>query len=98
MILKIIEANFIKEETLLHINPGGLESSERLAKDGVIYFGKQNDEFINDFNFPNDENVGDRQFEIKYDIIKNCYRAKNLFGTGLFFNIDKKLVKLYNYI
>jgi hypothetical protein len=42
MILKIIEANFIKEGTLLHINPGGLESSERLAKDGIIFFGKQN--------------------------------------------------------
>jgi len=42
MILKIIEAHFIKEGTLLHINPGGLESSERLAKDGVVYFGRNN--------------------------------------------------------
>jgi hypothetical protein len=93
MILKIIESNYIKEGTLLHINPGGLESSERLAKDGVIYFGKKNNDYENDFNFPNGEAVGDRQFEIKYDILKDCYKAKNLYGTGLFFNIDKKLVK-----
>ncbi len=50
------------------------------------------DEFLNDFNFPDEEAVGDRQFEIRYDIINNSYKAKNLIGTGLFYNIDKKMV------
>jgi len=40
--LTIIEANFLSEGTILLINPGGLEGSERMAKDGITYFGIKN--------------------------------------------------------
>ncbi len=46
MILKVLEATHLKEGTLLHFNPGGLLSSERMAKDGITYFGKHNDVFL----------------------------------------------------
>jgi hypothetical protein len=40
--LRIFESKFITEGTILTINPGGLEGSERMAKDGVILFGTKN--------------------------------------------------------
>jgi hypothetical protein len=40
--LTVIEANFLSEGTVLHINPGGLEGSERMAKDGIVTFGIKN--------------------------------------------------------
>ncbi len=42
LILTIIEASYITEGTILHINPGGLEGSERMAKDGLVFFGNKN--------------------------------------------------------
>ena len=48
LILKIIEASFLKEGTNLYFNPAGLESSHRpdKDKDGVSYFGKKNNVII----------------------------------------------------
>jgi len=40
--LRIFESKFITEGTILTINPGGLEGSERMAKDGVVLFGTKN--------------------------------------------------------
>ena len=40
--LTIIEATYIPDGTTLHINPGGLEGSERMAKDGLVFFGTKN--------------------------------------------------------
>lgn len=40
--LTVIEANFLSEGTVLHVNPGGLEGSERMAKDGIVTFGIKN--------------------------------------------------------
>jgi hypothetical protein len=40
--ITVIEANFLSEGTVLHVNPGGLEGSERMAKDGVVTFGIKN--------------------------------------------------------
>ena len=40
--LRIFESKFISEGTILTINPGGLEGSERMAKDGVVLFGTKN--------------------------------------------------------
>lgn len=40
--LRIFESKFIAEGTILTINPGGLEGSERMAKDGVVLFGTKN--------------------------------------------------------
>ena len=40
--LKINESEHLKIGSILTINPGGLENSERMSKDGVVYFGKRN--------------------------------------------------------
>ena len=40
--MKIIESEHLKLGSILTINPGGLENSERMSKDGVVYFGKRN--------------------------------------------------------
>jgi hypothetical protein len=42
LLMTIIEAKYLPEGTIIHINPGGLEGSERMAKDGVIIFGSKN--------------------------------------------------------
>lgn len=42
--------------------------------------------------------IGKRHFEIKYDILKDLYRIKNLFGSGLFVKIEKKLLLRNNSI
>lgn len=47
--LTVIEANFLSEGTVLHINPGGLEGSERMAKDGIVTFGIKNVIFLKIF-------------------------------------------------
>lgn len=39
--------------------------------------------------------MGARHFEIKYDVPKDSYRIKNLFGSGLFIKIQKKTVIIY---
>lgn len=40
--LTIFESKYLTEGTVLKINPGGLEGSERMARDGVIIFGTKN--------------------------------------------------------
>ncbi len=40
--MTIIDATYIPDGTTLHINPGGLEGSERMAKDGFVLFGTKN--------------------------------------------------------
>ncbi len=42
--------------------------------------------------------IGKRHFEIKYDILRDSYRIKNLFGSGLFVKIEKKLLLRNNSI
>jgi hypothetical protein len=42
LVLTIIEAIHLPEDTVLNINPGGLEGSERMSKDGLVFFGPQN--------------------------------------------------------
>jgi hypothetical protein len=42
LILTIIEASHLPEGTVLNINPAGLEGSERMAKDGLVFFGLKN--------------------------------------------------------
>jgi hypothetical protein len=92
--LTIFESKCLTEGTALNINPGGLDGSERMSKDGVIIFGTKTDDCVNDFNFPDEEEIiGKRHFEIKYDISKDGYKIKNLFGSGLFIKITKKMVK-----
>lgn len=53
---------------------------------------------MNDFNFPEEDVIGKRHFEIKYDMQRDNYKIKNLFGSGLFVKITKKFVKLSKYI
>jgi hypothetical protein len=40
--LTIFESKIIPEGTVLNINPGGLEGSERMARDGLVLFGTKN--------------------------------------------------------
>ena len=40
--LTIFESKFLTEGTVLNITPGGLEGSERMARDGVVIFGTKN--------------------------------------------------------
>ncbi len=40
--LVIIESQFLPEGTVLNINPGGLQGSERMAQDGLVLFGLKN--------------------------------------------------------
>ena len=42
MSLTIFESKCLTEGTILKINPGGLEGSERMARDGLIIFGTKN--------------------------------------------------------
>lgn len=42
LVLTVIEAKHLTEGTILRINPGGLEGSERMGKDGIITFGTKN--------------------------------------------------------
>jgi hypothetical protein len=52
---------------------------------------------VNDFNFPEEEGngIGKRHFEIKYDMSKDLYKIKNLFGSGLFIKLSKKTVRQF---
>jgi len=69
-----------------------------MAKDGIVSFGTKNDDNINDFNFPDEDIIGKRHFEIKYDIAKDNYKIKNLYGSGLFIKINKKTLLRNNSI
>lgn len=41
--LKITESKFLNEGLNIDINPGGIVGgSERMARDGIVYFGKKN--------------------------------------------------------
>ena len=42
LFLKIIDSEHVNIGKIIKINPGGLENSERNAKDGKVYFGKLN--------------------------------------------------------
>lgn len=47
LVLTIFESKYISEGTVLNITPGGLEGSERMARDGVVIFGTKNVKFFN---------------------------------------------------
>ncbi len=40
LFLKVIESENVLVGLILTINPGGLEGSNRKARDGVVFFGK----------------------------------------------------------
>jgi len=87
LILKVIDAKYLNRNTKLLITPSSV--NKRQFNDGdSFYFGKNDEE--NAFNFPLEENIGDRQFQIKYDlnlktyVISDCRR-----GTGLFVKTDR---------
>ena len=91
--LTIFESKFLQEGLVLHINPGGLISSERQEQDGITYFGNNNRDKQNDFNFPEDDsNIAKRHFQIKYDISSDEYKVKNISGTGLYIRIQNKRI------
>lgn len=72
-----------------------------MAKDGVVLFGnkskisditaksKISETFLipNDFNFPDEELLGEKHFQIKFDLDNDKYWIKDLFGSGLFIKL-----------
>ena len=92
LVLTVIEAKHLEVGTQLIINAGGLEGSERCCKDGVVLFGnRSNSKLDNDFNFPDEENVGNKHFEIRYFEDSDNYCAKDLYGTGLFIKVNQPI-------
>ena len=97
--LKIIESQSIKQNEILTINPGGLINSNRNAMDGITYFGMNNTDYINDYNFPDNEtNIGKRHFEIVYDLNMNEYKIKSLLNNVLYIKITIKTILKNNCI
>jgi hypothetical protein len=101
LVLKVLETKFLDPNLKIVINAGGLEGSERMAKDGVVLFGnkskisditaksKISETFLipNDFNFPDEELLGEKHFQIKFDLDNDKYWIKDLFGSGLFIKL-----------
>ena len=115
LLLTIVEAKYLQINTQFIINAGGLEGSERLAKDGLTIFGNKNSNnhnftnnnftilnttnnfnSSNDFNFPDEETVGEKAFEIKYTEKENKYSIANLYGSGLFIKVNQPIVLKHN--
>ena len=97
--LKIIESQSIKQNEILTINPGGLINSNRNAMDGITYFGMNNTDYINDYNFPDNEtNIGKRHFEIVYDLNMNEYKIKSILNNVLYIKIIIKTILKNNCI
>ena len=65
LILTVIEAKNLEIGSSLVVTPYGVNSLTNKFSDSIV-FGK--DDYLNDFNFPQDENVSLKQFEINYDI------------------------------
>ncbi len=67
--------------------------------DGITYFGMNNTDYINDYNFPDNEtNIGKRHFEIVYDINMNEYKIKSLLNNVLYIKITIKTILKNNCI
>ena len=97
--LKVLESQYIKQNEILTINPGGLINSNRNAMDGITYFGMNNTDYINDYNFPDNEtNIGKRHFEIVYDLNMNEYKIKSLLNNVLYIKITIKTILKNNCI
>ena len=97
--LKVIESQFINPDEILTINPGGLINSNRNAFDGITYFGMNNEDYINDYNFPDNEtSIGKRHFEIIYDLNIDEYKIKSLLNNGLYIKITVKTILKNNSI
>ena len=97
--LKVLESQYIKQNEILTINPGGLINSNRNAMDGITYFGMNNTDYINDYNFPeNETNIGKRHFEIVYDLNMNEYKIKSLLNNVLYIKITIKTILKNNCI
>jgi hypothetical protein len=96
LVLTVIEAKYLEIGTQLIINAGGLEGSERCCKDGVALFGNRSfNKLENDFNFPDEEKIGNKHFEIRYFEDSDNYCVKDLYGTGLFIKVTQP-IKLKN--
>ena len=103
--MTVLEAKHILRGTKIKITPYSVNNNKYNLGDRII-FGKEDE--TNAYNFPKDENVGNKQFEINYDLsinksnnIKdsNNYNIKDyLKGTGIFIKIDKKQVLDQDYI
>lgn len=52
----------------------------------------------NDFNFPEEEKIGEKVFEIKYFISDDKYKIKNLYGSGLFLKVKQTVLLTNNTI
>ena len=62
--LSVIEAKNLEIGAVITVTPFGVNNKKNMSGQGMV-FGKEYPN--NAFNFPNEENVGIKQFEINYD-------------------------------
>jgi hypothetical protein len=66
--LSVVEAKNMEIGSIITVSPYGVNNKKIINGHGMI-FGKENP--TNSYNFPCEENVGVKQFEINYDFSKN---------------------------
>ena len=101
--MTIIEGTTLQKETVLKINPTGLENSLRNKQDGLTFLGsleKEGEEYSNDFIIPDSEpGVGKHHLVIRYNPLSRSYCLKDLGeGTGTFVRLDNPLMLKNGYI
>jgi len=62
-ILTIIEGKFLEKGYSIVISPDSVNGKKKIPG-GKLIFGKNSNNNI--YNFPNEENVGNHQFEVSY--------------------------------
>jgi len=87
---KVIDGKYLEVSTTIKITPYEINDKTPF-QEGKYYFGK--DPNSNDYVFPQEENVGHRQFEVRFDKNTGLYYIKDIReGTGSFIKIHKKQV------
>jgi len=96
LILKVLEGKCLNRGDKIKIESGKVNDVLPLNPDRFV-FGKAKEQC--DYIFPAEENVGELQFELKYDKTIGEYCIKDLKnGTGSFIKINKKQMLDHDYI
>jgi len=91
LLFTVVDSKYLLPSTKIIITPSSLNKKTFNVGDRMI-FGKHNPE--NAFNFPEHENVGNSQFEMRYDIEEKSYKIKdNRKGTGVFIRVGKMIIQ-----
>ena len=99
LVLTIIDSKKVKVGSKVTINVLGIESSERKTYDGKSYFGKRTEDGeLNDYYLPEESNVNNRHFEVKFDSSYKFYMIKGVDKAKLFIRISQKFMLKHNSI